>query len=573
MVVSEVKSAVGTSKSDNIYSEFHLALSYIKPHNSRFLIAVALLTVASMASLATPWFVGNLTEALIRSDLSTETPLLLAWFTVLTVQAISMLLGVLGASNIGQDISAKIHADLYEKILHIEYNYFFGESKGSVVSLFAHEAGVISNYFSSQIISLLPQFLTVIGAIILILNLNFAMGAYICIFATCAFLLLKILGRNLRPLTRSLMDVHARLISRVEQDIQLNVEIKAHNLKNKHRDLFHEINTEQKHTAKEFIRASALISPSIQILGYFTLAFFLFYLGSGLVSTIFSISELVKLILYSLLFLRPVSSISGVIGNTQNVISALERINNFLNSRETEPDELRTIQNCDFQQDIVLDSVTYRYNDEIPPLLDKCNLRIKNGEVTVLTGENGSGKSTLTALVLQLLLPTEGRIYIGKTDLRLLDLNVLRRNISYVRQTEQLFDTSIRENLFHHPTDRTESDIEKVLRALRLWDWINSLPNKLDQKVGEQGILVSGGQAQKIALARTLLEKRKIIILDEATSMLDIETEKKFIGLFRNFVPNSTVIIIAHRPLSSEIADRHIELNDKTVRDILQGSG
>lgn len=484
-----------------------------------------------------------------------------------------MFLGKIYAANIGQDISAQLHTDLHNNILHVEYGYLSSKSKGTVVSLFTHESGVVSNYLSTQIIALLPHFLTLIGATVLILKLNLTMGIYICTFLPLAILLMKYLSRNLRPLTRELLDVHARLVSRVEQDVQLNIELRTHNLQNKYAGLFSKVNIEQRNTAKKFNRASALIAPSVQILGYFTLAVYLLVLGSGAVDTSFSINELIKLILYSLLLLRPISSISGSIGATKNVISALSRISDFLSRREPEHSRKRTLDHCDFTQNIILENVSFRYEKSYPYILENCSLNIKAGEVVVLTGENGSGKSTLTALLLQLLPPAIGTISVGTTDLQSLNLNYLRSNISYVRQSEQLLDTTIRENLFHHPTGCSDTEIIEVLDALNMWDWIKNLPDKLDQRVGEQGILLSGGQAQKIALARTLLEKRKIIILDEATSMLDIETEKKFIGLFRNFVPDSTVIIIAHRPLSGEIADRHIELNDKTLRDSLPGFG
>ena len=212
--------------------------------------------------------------------------------------------------------------------------------------------------------------------------------------------------------------------------------------------------------------------------------------------------------------------------------------------------------------------MSFRYGNELPYVLKSCTFTIKTGEVVVLTGENGSGKSTLTALLLQLMSPTSGTVSVGDINLQSLDLHFFRSNVSFVRQTEQVFDTTIRDNLLHNAAVASDNEMKEVLSALNMWDWIESLPNKLDQKVGEQGVMLSGGQAQKIALARTLLENRKVIILDEATSMLDVETEKKFVNLFRNFVPDSTVIIIAHRPLSNELADRHIQLDQGRILEL-----
>lgn len=569
MQISKSGVKVRASNSDGIYPGLRLALRYVKPFKNRFLFALALLTIASFTSLTTPWFAGNLTESLLTSNLNNEAPLLIVWFTVLIIQTICMFLGKIGAGNICQDISAQIHNDLYNKLLYVDHKYISTESKGNIVSLFTHESGLVSNYFSSQMTILLPHFLTVIGAIILILNINVTMGVYICIFLPFSFLLVKYLGRPIKPITRSLLGAHGRLVSRVEQDIQLNTEIRTHNLQEKYRKLFQDINYEQKNTAKEFIRASALLSPSIQVLGYFTLALYLLVLGSGITDSNFSINELVKLLLYCLLFLRPISSISSTIGSTQNVFSALSRINAFLIESTSDSDaEKRTVHACDFRKNIHFDSVSFRYGNELPYVLKSCTFTIKTGEVVVLTGENGSGKSTLTALLLQLMSPTSGTVSVGDINLQSLDLHFFRSNVSFVRQTEQVFDTTIRDNLLHNAAVASDNEMKEVLSALNMWDWIESLPNKLDQKVGEQGVMLSGGQAQKIALARTLLENRKVIILDEATSMLDVETEKKFVNLFRNFVPDSTVIIIAHRPLSNELADRHIQLDQGRILEL-----
>lgn len=515
-----------------------------------------------MASLTTPWFAANLTETLVTGQDTNKSGLIIAWFCILTFQAISTYRGTVGAATIGQDIARNIRTDLHGALLSVNYSYFFKEKKGMAISLFSHESGLVSHYLSTQIISLIPQFLTVAGASVLLLRLNFTMGMFILTFIPLTYLLVKYLSRNLKHTTQKLLEKHEHMISQVEQDIQLTSEIKTHNLQFSREEYFRTKNSSLANTGKSFLKTSSIISPAVQIFGYISLAIYLLFLGSGLLSTTFSISEIVQIILYSLIFLRPISGISSAIGSTQNVLSALERIRSFLSDTNSENYQHRLIGHCDFKNDVIFDNVTFRYKNNIPPVLHNFSLTIKGGETVVVSGKNGSGKSTLAALILQLVCHTSGTIRIGTSDISMLDLNYLRHHISYVGQKEQLFDTTIRENLIHHGVDHKDSEIIKILKVLNLWEWIRELPNRLDQQVGEQGVLLSGGQAQKIALARVLLQKRDIIILDEATSMLDKASEENFFQHLNADSQEKTIVIITHNTDDLRLPYRSITIGN-----------
>jgi len=274
------------------------------------------------------------------------------------------------------------------------------------------------------------------------------------------------------------------------------------------------------------------------------------------------ISEL-SAVLWSLLSLMPVlSAFLQTNVSINNFIPSYEQLNNLLSKAEKMKEPSGNIIFEKLDEDIKIKDIFFSYPNISKKILNKLNLSIKKSEITAIIGPSGSGKSTLVDLILGLQRPFDGEILINNRSLNSIDIHSYREKIGYVPQESFLFNISIRENLIWSCPNSTENELWNALKLANIDKFICGLPNGIDTIVGDRGSKLSGGQKQRIALARAILRKPAILILDEATSSLDIGSEKKINESLNNIKNNTTVILIAHRLQSIQNADNVIVLSE-----------
>jgi ABC-type multidrug transport system fused ATPase/permease subunit len=208
---------------------------------------------------------------------------------------------------------------------------------------------------------------------------------------------------------------------------------------------------------------------------------------------------------------------------------------------------------------LAFEGVRFAY-DGRPPALDGVTFTVAAGETVAITGQNGAGKSTLAGLVLRFMDPQEGAVRLDGIDLRELRLEDLRRQVGLVPQRPLLFDGTVRDNIAWGREGATDAEIEDAARLAQAHDFVLSLPDGYGTRVGEHGVRLSGGQGQRVALARALLKDPPILILDEATSMVDLDGEGAFVAAAAQRLRGRTILIITHRPATLALADRRIRL-------------
>jgi len=279
------------------------------------------------------------------------------------------------------------------------------------------------------------------------------------------------------------------------------------------------------------------------------------------------ISEL-SAVLWSLLSLMPVlSAFLQTNVSINNFIPSYEQLNNLLSKAEKMKEPSGNIIFEKLDEDIKIKDIFFSYPNISKKILNKLNLSIKKSEITAIIGPSGSGKSTLVDLILGLQRPFDGEILINNRSLNLIDIHSYREKIGYVPQESFLFNISIRENLTWSCPNSTEKELWDALKLANADKFICGLPNGIDTIVGDRGSKLSGGQKQRIALARAILRRPSILILDEATSSLDIGSEKKIGESLNKIKKNTTVILIAHRLQSIQNADNVIVLSEGKVID------
>jgi ABC-type multidrug transport system fused ATPase/permease subunit len=303
-------------------------------------------------------------------------------------------------------------------------------------------------------------------------------------------------------------------------------------------------------------------------IGAFHQPFLLFMLNLAVAATLWvggrevmagrlTLGELVAFTQYLLMLFMPVRALGWVMNIFARAQSAGERIFEILDSVGEVPEKPNAVELKDVRGEVVFENVTFAYSERAPALRN-VNLRVRPGEVVALVGPTGSGKSTLVQLIPRFYDVTSGRVLIDGYDVRDLKLASLRRNIGIVLQDTFLFAATIRENIAYGRPDTTDEEVIAAARAARIHDFIMSLPDGYNTWVGERGLTLSGGQRQRVAIARVLLLDPKILILDDALSSVDVETEAEIQAALETVMRGRTTFVVAHRLKTARLAHRVI---------------
>ena len=314
------------------------------------------------------------------------------------------------------------------------------------------------------------------------------------------------------------------------------------------------------------LKISAVFHPSVEFissLGTVLVVAFGGYLAwrEGL-----SVADIVAFLLYLGLFYAPVTGLASLLENLQQSMAGAERVLDVLDAPQEICDRPGAVTLDNVQGEITFDHVSFSYGQDIPVLRD-VSFRCEPGKMLALVGPTGVGKTTLTQLISRFYEPTSGRILIDGHDLKDVTMESLRRNISPVLQDTFLFNGTIAENIGYAVPEASAEDIEAAARAANIHEDIMAMPDGYKTRVGERGLRLSGGQKQRAAIARAILRRSPIIILDEATASVDVETERQIQEAIAGIAGKRTIIAIAHRLSTIRNADTILVIEDGRVTE------
>ena len=548
------------SKQDSTF-RFAELIRYVTPYRQTLLLIMLLMLGASAAALLSPWIAGRFTTLL----LSDSTPpnfslnqLMLVWLAILAVQTAFSMANQFLLSNTSEQVLANLRIRVYDHLQTLPLAYFHERKRGAVLTLLTHDADMISNFVTGTLLSLLPQLLTLIGALAMIFWIDPFIAVIVTVLIPLFYSIMKIVGRKLRPLTHDMMEEYGRTFAIAEENMGLLPIIKSFTREALESARFHEGNQRLIALYRRYYRIQSFISPLVHFIAAAGILLLLWISSQKLQTQSISTGELVSLLLYGMLLTRPISGLANVYGQIQSARGAADRLLDLFSQQPEPLDEGKQRLNP-AKGNISFQDVSFSYPDR-DKLLDKFNLEINAGETIAITGENGTGKSTLVHLLLRFISVKSGRITIDDINIEELNLNNLRQQIGLVQQNVLLLNGAVRDNIAYGIPDASSEEISAAAKSARAQGFIEQLPNGYDTIIGDQGIKLSGGQKQRLALARALLMDAPILILDEATAMFDPEGEKSFIEECHDVLSQRTVIIITHRPASLALADRVLKL-------------
>ncbi|MCW3071505.1 MAG: putative multidrug export ATP-binding/permease protein [Bacteroidetes bacterium] len=542
---------------------------YIGNHKWKLYLGMVFLLLTGGTALLFPWMLKDLVQTVEQKDFSHINDIGLYLILVLTLQSFFSYFRIYLFVNYTENTLAALRRAVYAHLITLPMSYFVQQRVGDLNSRMSADISQIQDTLTTTIAEFLRQFILVIGGIIFLLVISPQLTLLMLTIVPVVAVAAVIFGRFIRKTSKEVQEKIAESNTVIEETLQGISNVKAF------ANEFFE-NLRYRKSTEEIVK-NAIKGGKYR--GGFA-SFIIFCLFGSIVAVIWygvylasknqlQISELIAFILYSAFVGASFGGIAELYAQIQKAIGSLERVFEILDEK---PEILNIAEHKLITQRIegavVFENLAFTYpsRKEIR-VLKKINLSVKKGETIAIVGPSGSGKSTIVSLLLRFYDPESGAILIDGKDAREYPLTELRNNMAIVPQDVLLFGGTIHENIAYGKPGATAAEIVEAARKANALEFIDTFPEKLETIVGERGVKLSGGQRQRIAIARAVLKDPSILILDEATSSLDSESERVVQEALDKLMVGRTSFVIAHRLSTIRKADKIVVIEKGEVRE------
>ena len=466
-------------------------------------------------------------------------------------------------SFVGQNIIMRLRNRLYSHIQDLPLAFFHREKTGDLMSRITNDVAIISSMFTSAITGSVRDGFTIIGLIAVTFFLIPKLAIFTFIVFPIAGYPLFIFGRKIRRVRLGVQESWADLNAFLHETITGTKIVKAFNMQDHEKQRFAQKSYKIFRLEMKENKVREMSSPLMELLGGLGTAFIIWYGGRHVISGTYTFGEFMAFLTAVGLMYQPLKKISRLNNAIQRGMAAIERIYDILERESDIIQDPSPVEIPTGSHRVAFKNVSFKYDRD--PVLRNINLTVEPGEIIALVGMSGGGKTTLVNLIPRFYDPSEGMIIIDDIDIRRFSIDALRDRIAIVTQEPILFNDSVRNNIAYGIPDASEQQIEEAAKAAYAYDFIKSFPDGFQTSIGELGGRLSGGQKQRICIARALLKDAPILILDEATSSLDSESEILVQKALGNLMQGRTTFVIAHRLSTIANADRIIVIVDGRI--------
>jgi len=465
--------------------------------------------------------------------------------------------GTLLANKAGYGMITDIRNDLYNSILRRSTAFFQRHTSGTLISTLINDVERVQSAMATVMSDFLQQLFTLIFMVYAVISAGGRMAWVLLIFLPIIVISTRRVGRGVRKTTRRGQDKLSEIQNIVQETIVGNGIVKAFGMERWEMNRFRRAADKLLTANMRSVAVQAISSPLMDALGAVAIALLLL-LGRGRILHGDTPGTFITFLAAVIVLYDPVRKMPGYYNSFQQAIGASQEVFRFIDEQDEVRERKRAITLKNFAGSVEFRNVRFGYtrDDEVKEVLHGISLTVNCGEVVALVGPSGAGKSTLVNLLPRFFDVTDGAILLDNHDVRDLTLVSLRKQIGKVTQETVLFNDTVRNNIAYGQPDVKMERIEAAAKAALAHDFIQRLPQGYDTMIGEHGTRLSGGERQRLAIARALLKDAPILILDEATSSLDTESEAAVQAALANLMQNRTVLVIAHRLSTVRRADR-----------------
>ncbi|MBP3617111.1 MAG: ABC transporter ATP-binding protein [Lachnospiraceae bacterium] len=458
---------------------------------------------------------------------------------------------------------------LYKKLQSLDLGFFHDKQTGDLMSRVVNDTRDFELLYAHMIPDMITNLVTFGGVLTILLVINWKLALITCFPIPLILISGVIFAKKVRPFFKASQKSMGELNAKLQDNLSGLHEIQSFGQEEEEAALVSESNFTQVRAMLRALRASAIFHPSVEFVSSIgtvlvvAVGGYLAYLGQ------LSVEDIVAFVLYLGLFYAPISSLASWLENLQQSLAGAERVTLILDT----PSAIENKENAkdleNVSGEISFRNVSFHYSNKVPVLKD-ISFICKPGQMVALVGPTGVGKTTITQLISRFYDPVEGTVLVDGQDVRDVTLESLRKNISPVLQDTFLFHGSIADNIGYAKPDATREEIIAAAKAANIHEDILHMPDEYETQVGERGLRLSGGQKQRVAIARAILRQSPIIILDEATASVDVQTERQIQAAINNMAGKRTIVAIAHRLSTIKNADLILVIHEGEIKE--QGS-
>jgi subfamily B ATP-binding cassette protein MsbA len=541
---------------------------YLGRYWQRMAIAALCLTIWSLIGLVLPWAVQNLVDSFFINHNLSQLDNVAFWLIILfLIQA------VLGFTQnylliyTAQRVVADLRLDVQEHLLWLPLRFFSTSRVGELVSRVTNDVAIIQQALTEIPIAMLRQVVTISGGLILMLLLNWQLTLFVFLLAPLLMVTGLFFGRYLERLSVLVQDRLASATSVLEESISGIRVVKSFTKEKFEQKRFRDKIEETFQIAMRRTRIRAAFLPIVSMLALFTITAILWFGGRQVIIGNLTPGRLVSFLIYMIMVAAPIGEFANHYSQLKEASGASTRIFEILDASR-EPAASHSTQTLPkVKGRVTFNHVNFAYETGDLVLKD-INIEVQPSQIVAIVGPSGVGKTTLVNLIPRFFDPTSGHIEVDGYKITEVNLRSLREQIGLVPQETFLFGGTIRENIAYGRPNAKKTDVEKVAKAAFAHKFIKALPNGYDSEAGERGVRLSAGERQRIAIARALLKNPRILILDEATSSLDTESEHEVQAALDVLMKGRTTFVIAHRLSTIQKADRILVLHEgKIIED------
>lgn len=466
--------------------------------------------------------------------------------------------------NVGRNIARQMRSDVFCKLMKLPVGYFDRNAAGDIISRVSYDIDVLSTSISTDIVQIMTSIVTVLGSLFMMIYISPLLSLMVLITIPLSVLYTRYMGKKTRPLFARRSAAYGKMNGYVEEMFSGQKTILAYAQEDPVLNKFEDINAEASEAFYWANHYSMTIGPTMNFINNLGLAL-LGMFGSVLyLKDYVSLAQISSFVLYSRKFSGPINEIANIVNEIYSALAAAERVFRLLDETEEPADAADAAELTDVRGDVDISNVSFGYTPEKIILRD-FNLKAEAGKLIAIVGPTGAGKTTVINLLMRFYDVNTGEIRVDGREILTLTRESLRRAYAMVLQDTWLFNGTIYENIAYGREGATRDEVVEAAKAAKIHHYIMQLPDGYDTVINEDGGNISKGQKQMLTIARAMLYDSRMLILDEATSNVDTDTERRIQTAMRRLMAGRTCFVIAHRLSTIRNADRILVVNNGNI--------